>query len=227
MSSSAESSGLFTVPFVSLEYRDLADPLLSQIAAAPESGKREAGKAKSHSDSSLSGEELVERIKFERADAAMQVGQRLEREYEQKLQSEVAALASALVAFEAERIDYYARVEAEIVQLALAIAAKILHREAQVDPMLVAALVRIAVERMSEGSNVTIRVNPGRAKLWREYFTMQVSVQRVVVIEDAEVSNLDCIVETELGTSNFGLDTQLKEVGQGFFDLLALKPVSR
>ena len=57
-----------------------------------------------------------------------------------------------IAGFEAERSDYYARVEAEIVQLALAIAAKILHREAQVDPMLVAALVRMAVEKMREGS---------------------------------------------------------------------------
>ena len=28
-----------------------------------------------------------------------------------------------------------------------------------------------------------------------------------------------------LGTANFGLDTQLKEVEQGFFDLMALRPV--
>ncbi len=35
------------------------------------------------------------------------------------------------------------------------------------------------------------------------------------------------MVETELGSANFGLDTQLKEVEQGFFDLLALRPVKR
>ena len=46
-------------------------------------------------------------------------------------------------------------------QLALAIAAKILHREAQVDPMLVAALVRMTIEKMREGSSVTVRVGPG------------------------------------------------------------------
>jgi hypothetical protein len=43
------------------------------------------------------------------------------------------------------------------------------------------------------------------------------------VVEDAELSEHDCLVETELGIANFGLDTQLKEVEQGFFDLLALK----
>ena len=39
------------------------------------------------------------------------------------------------------------------------------------------------------------------------------------------LSDHDCILETELGSANFGLDTQLKEVEQGFFDLLALRPV--
>jgi hypothetical protein len=46
---------------------------------------------------------------------------------------------------------------------------------------------------------------------------------RVEVVEDAALSEHDCLLETELGTTNFGLDTQLKEVEQGFFDLLALK----
>jgi flagellar assembly protein FliH len=108
----------------------------------------------------------------------------------------------------------------------LAIAAKILHREAQVDPMLVATLVRMAVERMREGSSVTIRVNPTRVNRWREYFAGQSNVARVEVVEDAGLSDLDCMLETELGTANFGLDTQLKEVEQGFFDLLALRPVA-
>jgi flagellar assembly protein FliH len=35
------------------------------------------------------------------------------------------------------------------------------------------------------------------------------------------------VLETEMGVTNFGLDTQLKEVEQGFFDLLALRPVTR
>jgi flagellar assembly protein FliH len=46
-------------------------------------------------------------------------------------------------------------------------------------------------------------------------------------VEDPQLTDQDCLLETELGTANFGLDSQLKEVEQGFFDLLALRPVSR
>jgi len=45
----------------------------------------------------------------------------------------------------------------------------------------------------------------------------------VEVTEDAQLGAQDCLLETELGSANFGLDTQLKEVEQGFFDLLALR----
>ena len=107
----------------------------------------------------------------------------------------------------------------------MAIAAKILHREAQVDPMLVAALVRMAMEKMRDGSSVTVRVGRGNGRRWKEFFDRQPGVSRFEVVEDEGLSDKDCMVETELGSTNFGLDTQLKEVEQGFFDLLALRPV--
>jgi flagellar assembly protein FliH len=85
----------------------------------------------------------------------------------------------------------------------------------------------MAIERLREGSSVTVRVGRGRASKWKEYFAGVSVVARVEVVEDASLSEHDCLLETELGVANFGLDTQLKEVEQGFFDLLALKPVSR
>lgn len=224
MSSKAEFDTVFTVPVMALEYRDLAG--VSIFEGAPRHGARSVDvAAKPRAEVELSKEEFAERIKLERAEAALHVEQRLRQEYEQKLQAERAPIAATVAAFEMQRVEYFARVEAEVVQLALAIAAKILHREAQVDPMLVAALVRMTVERMREGSSVTIRVSPTRINRWREYFAGQSNVARVEVVEDAALSDLDCVLETELGVANFGLNTQLKEVEQGFFDLLALRPV--
>jgi flagellar assembly protein FliH len=175
----------------------------------------------------IAEEELTERIQRERADAAQQTEQRLRQEYDAKLQAARAPIVTAIGAFEVQREEYYARVEAEVVQLALSIAAKILHREAQVDRMLVAALVRMTIEKMREGSSVTVRVSPGNVRRWKEYFAAQPSIARVEVTEDATLNNYDCLVETELGVANFGLDTQLKEIEKGFFDLLALRPETR
>jgi flagellar assembly protein FliH len=225
MSSSADVESLFSFPITALEYRDIAAHLFSD---GPVSGGRAAeAAAKPKAEVELSHEEFAERIRQERADATQQAEQRLRQDHEQKLQAARALIGTAVSAFEVQRDDYYARVEAEVVQLALAIAAKILHREAQVDPMLVAALVRIAIEKMREGSSVTIRVSQRQGAKWKQYFAAQSHLSHVAVVEDATLSDHDCVLETELGVANFGLDTQLKEVEQGFFDLLALRPTNR
>jgi len=226
MSSSAERGSAFSLPIAALEYRDMAGHLVSDAVARPGTLANIAG-GRRRSEVEFSQEEMAERITRERAEATHQAEQRLRQEYEAKLQAEREPIAAALAAFEAQRGEYFARVEAEVVRLSLAIAAKILHREAQVDPMLLAALVRITIEKMHEGSSVTVRVGAGRSKRWKEYFAGQPSVAHVEVTEDAELSDHDCVLETELGSANFGLDTQLKEVEQGFFDLLALRPDNR
>ena len=93
--------------------------------------------------------------------------------------------------------------------------------------MLVAALVRIAMEKMREGSAVTLRVSSNRVDSWRKYFAGVSEPGSCGGCRGRKSERRDCIVETELGSANFGLDTQLKEVEQGFFDLLALRPNSK
>lgn len=226
MSVNVEFESTTVMPIRALEYHDMATHPVSNGSLMQVLGVLNTDEgSKRRADVELSHEEFAERIRQERSDAALQAEQRLRQEFDLKLKAVLKPIEAAISAFEAQRSEYYARVESEVVQLTLAIAAKILHREAQVDPMLVAALVRVAVEKLREGSAVTIRVGPGRASSWREYFAGQSDSPRVQVIEDAALSQYDCMLETELGVVNFGLDAQLKEVERGFFDLLALRPV--
>jgi flagellar assembly protein FliH len=115
-------------------------------------------------------------------------------------------------------------VETEVVQLALAIAGKILHREVQVDPLLMAALVRIALAQLKEGSAACIRVAAGEAKRWQDTFAAQPMKLEVSIVEDVQLEQRDCVLETELGAVNFNIEVQLKEVERGFFDVLAQRP---
>ena len=108
--------------------------------------------------------------------------------------------------------------------MALAIAAKILHRESQVDRMLVAGLVKVMLEKLQQNTKVIVRVRPEEASGWRHYFVEEANLQ---VVEDHSLQPNDCMVETELGTADMGLDAQLKEIEHGFFDLLAQRPVPR
>jgi len=148
-----------------------------------------------------------------------------QKNFEEQLARERANLAAALGAFARDRIDYFQRVEAEVVHLALAIARKILHREAQVDPMLLAGMVRVALEKIDGATEVELRVHPSHATEWKHYLTSHIDASACPkIIEDASQELNHCILQTSMGRSIVGVDAQLKEIEQGLLDLLATRP---
>lgn len=208
-------------PIVSLLYPEIGQAMLSP--KEEDKCADEASEAK-EVDAGPSPEELQAMLTRARLEAKEEVEKRLAAEYEIKLQNHSVQIKQAVETFDSERKKYFAQVETEVVRLSLAIAAKILHREAQVDPAVVAALVRIAVERMNEGSKVTLRVPPAESNSWHKWMETSIREQRISVQDDAGLAKGVCIVETELGSADFSLEAQLKEVERGFFDLLALRP---
>lgn len=131
-------------------------------------------------------------------------------------------MLQALEEFAKERATYYRRVEAEVVQLALAIARKILHREAQLDPNLLAGIVRVTLEKLDARTKVDLYVPSREAADWRHYFACQVEGVFVPQVhEDAMLAAGECRVETSLGSTEIGLESQLKEIETGLLDLLA------
>lgn len=223
---SSNSGGIYDV-VAALQYRDMAGHAVSEGVHPMEMDERLSNGGRGSAERTRTEAELAARIAKERAEAAAQVEQKMRQDLEQKLQATQATIARRAQEFAEQRDEYFAKVEGEIVQLSLAIAAKILHREAQVDPMLVATLVRVAVERMREQSGVTVRVGAGRASTWAQHFAGNPNLAHVEIVEDAQLGPGDCVLQTELGAANFGLEAQLKEVEQGFFDLLALRPATR
>jgi len=226
MSFSSGYGDMLPLSFAALQYRDIATTAVDR-ESREDAGEKDSGQeSKRRSEEALEAE-MIARIREARLEAVAQTEQKLRQEFEQKLLAAREPVTDVVREFAEQREDYFARVESEIVQLALSIAAKILHRESQVDPMLVASLVRLAVEKMREGSNVTVKVSPELVASWKRYVAGFPSLGRVEVVEDSSLSDQDCILETELGSANFGLNAQLKEVEQGFFDLLALRPATR
>jgi flagellar assembly protein FliH len=151
-----------------------------------------------------------------------------QQSFQKELADERAKVTDAIHAFAQKTNEYYSRAEIELVHLSLAIAAKILHREAHVDRMLVAALVKVALEKLQHGTSATVRVRPEEVADWNRYFEGNGGGEiRVEVKADPSVEAHNCILETDLGTTELGLDAQLKEIEQGFFDLLAQRPDSK
>jgi len=147
------------------------------------------------------------------------------RIYEEQLARERAGLAAALAQFTRDRAAYFQRIEAEVIQLALSIARKILHREAQMDPLLLAGIVRVALEKIDGATGIVLRVHPQNAADWRRYLATHLAPSDMPeIVEDPGQPADRCTLETVMGTAVVGLEVQLKEIEQGFMDLLAARP---
>jgi flagellar biosynthesis/type III secretory pathway protein FliH len=224
MSSSAVDGDRPVIPVEPFSYPDMGAPASPAREQRPSGAGTEAERQQP-SAPSLSANEINELVNRARLEAVAETEARLRSEYDARSTAEAGKVREALNLFQLERKDYFARVESEVVHLALAISAKILHREAQVDPMLVAALVRVAIDKLHDGSSVSVRVSPKEAVKWRVFLANPLNGSTIEVVEDAHLTPIDCILETDLGSANFSIDAQMKEVEQGFFDLLAQRPV--
>ncbi len=124
--------------------------------------------------------------------------------------------------FVQQRDSYFARVEREVVELALAIAARILQREAQMDPLLLAGAVRVALGQLSESTSVELRVPAQAHALWSETLRLMPNLPVApAVVADSEMKDGECVLTTELGRVDLSMRAQLKEIERGFFDLLS------
>jgi flagellar assembly protein FliH len=132
-----------------------------------------------------------------------------------------AQLQGAIESFRADRDRYFARVEHEVVKLALALAERILHREAQLDPLLLCGAVRVALGQLADSTEVRLRVPTDQQEMWAETVRLMPGLSlRPQVLGDPGIESCEAVLDTNLGTVNLGVHAQLREIERGFFDLL-------
>ncbi len=137
--------------------------------------------------------------------------------------------AKLVVDFSAECDRYLHAVEQEVVKLGLAVAARILRREAQMDPLLLLGAVRVALGQLAAGSEVRLRVPAGELELWTEAVALapNLSVRPTVLAGDGMRLG-ECVIESKAGGVDLGVRSQLGEIERGFFDRgVAQEPAGR
>jgi flagellar assembly protein FliH len=169
-------------------------------------------------------EDEAERDALIREYALREAETRWSAELEQRVAEERQQLATALKEFRDNCDNYYRRVEGEVVQLSLAVARRILHREAKVDPLMLAGVVRVALDGLRAASEIKLHVGLGQAERWRKALGGDGDKYHVTVMEEPLFGPAQCQLESNLGTVELGVDDQLKEIEHGFFDLLAARP---
>jgi flagellar assembly protein FliH len=121
--------------------------------------------------------------------------------------------------FALERDRYLHAIEHEVVELALAVSARILRREAQMDPLLLTGAVRVALGQLSGSTQVRLLVPAGELDLWCEAIALLPNLSlKPNVIAGENMRLGDCRIETEMGSVDIGIRAQLSEIERGFFD---------
>lgn len=108
--------------------------------------------------------------------------------------------------------------EREIVKLALAMAEKIIGRALETNPETILHVAAQAIESFRQQRELVLRVNPQDVELLRNsrkrLMEMLCRTKDIQVREDPEVSSGGCIIETEVGTVDAQLRTQLQMLEQ-------------
>ncbi|WP_263359582.1 FliH/SctL family protein [Acidicapsa ligni] len=156
----------------------------------------------------------AEGIEIGQAQAREAAAQYLEGE-----QNRLCAQAAALLeSFDESRLRYLQRLEHESVRLTLAIAARVLRREAQADPLLLTGAVRVALGQLTDSTTVRLRVPVQDRGMWEESLALMPGLRlRPEVIGEEQMGLGECRLETDLGSADMGLWSQLKEIERGFF----------
>jgi flagellar assembly protein FliH len=134
-------------------------------------------------------------------------------------QQRVRRAAELFASFAEERDHFLSAVEHEVVKLALAVAARIVRREAQMDPLLLTGAVRVALGQLSGTTKVRLRVPAAELELWTEAISLMPNLAIKPVVSAGDEMHLgDCRIETEVGSVDLGIRSQLGEIERGFFD---------
>ncbi len=204
-----------------------AEPFLYAPVTEENPSRADKAAAPPHDAAKINGERATASQMEQRAyEKGLAEGEARARAPLEKLLAEGRSqISEALRKFTEQRETYFEKVESEVVQLALSIARKILHRESQMDPLLLAGVVRVALEGLDRETQVRLRTNPEEVRFWRDYFARAEDIRPTPeLVGDQSLAFGYCVLETDLGSTQISFETQLKEIEQGFLDLLGQRP---
>lgn len=153
-----------------------------------------------------------------REQAAQELAAALHEQEERLTREYASSVQAAIAAFEQKQEQYFAEAEEAVIRLALSIAARVLHREAQLDPLMLRGPVRVALEDAQQGARCVLEISATDAEAWEKWLAGIPARVEVRVKEDAPPGH--CRLEIGASSADLSAHAQLAEIERGFFDLL-------
>jgi flagellar assembly protein FliH len=163
------------------------------------------------SDASTRAAALVEATKAQAHDEGHAEGMAAA---DREMSEMVATMRNLVDMARIERHKLIEEAEPELVRLAIGIAERVLHQQIALDRGVVVEMAKVAISRLVDRETVTVRVNPGDLERMREHrddFLSGGDIKNFRVIEDQRIDRGGVVVETDGGTIDARISTQLNE----------------
>ena len=116
------------------------------------------------------------------------------------------------------RQTLWAGQESEMVALTFEIAQQVIKTEVSQNPEVVRAVIANAVRRITDKENVRVRVSvsdaPRVKEMRQEILELMDGLRHLEIVDDRRVGDGGCVIETNAGTIDAKIETQLAEVAR-------------
>ena len=127
----------------------------------------------------------------------------------------LAQVTEKLIQLQRLREQFYEQAEPEVIRLVTTIAEKVIGQIVEENPKLIRSVVKKALER-SLGDRIVVRVNPEDYKVVTaqdsEFRDVIDRTKRITFRQDDTIAKGGCVVETEVGTIDAQIETQLRAI---------------
>lgn len=159
-------------------------------------------------------DEERERLNEERKNIEEQRRAVLEQAREEGYREGFAKVNEIIYELTEKKRDVLAQAEADMIRLSIRVAARIIGRELRQHPDTIADIVTQAIQTVRNQTKITIRVNPDDMEnlvKGRELLLNRIGQSKIIDFQtDPKVQPGGCIIESEAGTVNAQLKTQLE-----------------
>ncbi len=162
----------------------------------------------------LVAEESLQLIQLEKEALASEAGERMEAQFEEAGEQ----IRSLVREVERQREELLARLSREVIELALAIAGRVVRRNVRESGDLTVRLAEESLRLVHGSSKTAVRLHPSCLDANRSQFENLIaefdSLGKVCLVTDPGITPGGCIVETEYGTIDQTIETQLERIAQ-------------
>jgi len=139
----------------------------------------------------------------------------------------ITSIRQALIKLNDIRVETYQQIETEVVELALAIARKVICREVSTDKETVVCVAREALAKVDDPGNIKIKMNPADLQFINEtkyqLSGLIADVNNVTLEAEENIQSGGCVIETDLGEIDARIEKQIQAVEESFRETMDKK----